>query len=61
MSFPDKLKQAAKGPCTIKLIQVNDVYKLENLPYLKTCKDIESSSFDGVTLCVLPGDFLSPS
>lgn len=60
VTFPEKLKKTAQGPFTLKIIQINDVYKLENLPHVKTCKDVESASFDGLTISVLPGDFLSP-
>jgi hypothetical protein len=61
MNFPEKLKNTAKGPCSIKILQVNDVYALDNLAYFKTCKDVESKNFDGVVIGALPGDFLSPS
>lgn len=61
MSFPEKLKAVAKGPCSLKIIQINDVYKLDWLPYYKACKEKESLNFDGVVIGALPGDFLSPS
>ena len=60
MSYPEKLKNGVK-PCSIKLLQINDVYKLDYLPFFKTCKEIESKNFEGTIIACLPGDFLSPS
>lgn len=48
------------GPCAIRIIAVNDVYQLDNLPSFKTCVSKESD-FPGLTITVLAGDFLAPS
>jgi 2',3'-cyclic-nucleotide 2'-phosphodiesterase (5'-nucleotidase family) len=47
--------------CKLKIIQINDVYRIDHLPSFKTCRERESKDYDGKTLAILPGDFLSPS
>ena len=47
----------------IRIIQVTDVYKLENFPSLKTLineKRNEQHKQGGKTISVLTGDFLAP-
>ena len=45
---------------TLRLISVNDVYELSNLPRLRTL--IKETEASGVRFCtILAGDFLSPS
>eukprot|EP01035_Chromulina_nebulosa_P028017 gene28017-36915_t len=48
--------------CCIKIIAVNDVYKIDQWPHFSTCAREESAVQENVkTISVLPGDFLSPS
>lgn len=48
--------------CCIKIIAVNDVYKIDQWPHFSTCARKESAVQENVkTISVLPGDFLSPS
>lgn len=48
----------------LKIIAINDVYEIDNLPYFATCKRLEvertSDAADRV-IAVLPGDFVAPS
>jgi 2',3'-cyclic-nucleotide 2'-phosphodiesterase (5'-nucleotidase family) len=44
--------------CTLRVIFVNDVYELDNLPRLATCVREKSTAN---TIVMLPGDFLAPS
>ena len=49
--------------CCIKIIAVNDVYKIDQWPHFATCArtETESAQENVKTISVLPGDFLSPS
>lgn len=52
--------KSTSGACTLRIFHVNDVYKFDNLPALKTC--IDDMSKDAThTLKVMAGDFLAPS
>ncbi len=44
--------------CRLRVIFVNDVYELDNLPRLATCVREQSTAN---TIVMLPGDFLAPS
>ena len=44
----------------LRIIQINDVYELDNYPHFKTLVD-EKSKGPHKTLVVLSGDFLGPS
>jgi len=45
----------------LRIITVNDVYKLDNYPRVATAiKEIKATSDDCVAISTLPGDFLSP-
>merc|ERR1740138_1701665 len=48
-------------PCTLRIIMVNDVYEIENLPQLATCIQQMGTGGPYQTICVLPGDFVAPS
>ena len=49
--------------CCLKIIAVNDVYKIDQWPHFATCarKETESTQGNMKTISVLPGDFLAPS
>lgn len=49
--------------CCLKIIAVNDVYKIDQWPHFATCarKETESTPGNVKTISVLPGDFLAPS
>ncbi|KAI9321961.1 Metallo-dependent phosphatase-like protein, partial [Obelidium mucronatum] len=61
-SYSQRSSYSSQGPPThrLKIITVNDVYKMHMLPSLATAIDIEKAK--GFPLIVLlPGDFISPS
>lgn len=47
----------------LQIIQVNDVYEIDNWPQFKTARSEAAASFKkfGPTIGVLPGDFVAPS
>lgn len=45
---------------SLKILQVNDVYELQNLTHFATCKRLNSDDCDKI-IGVLPGDFVGPS
>jgi len=50
----------------LKILQINDVYEIDNFPHFFTCKKEESQtssmgSAPSMTIAVLPGDFVAPS
>lgn len=45
----------------LRIVSVNDVYSLENLPRLKTLIDREREEAGGALVAVLAGDFVAPS
>jgi hypothetical protein len=58
---PSKRLRGLSGSADrLRIICVNDVYELENLPRLATASRVEAL-IDGVTIGVLAGDFLAPS
>jgi hypothetical protein len=55
-------KIAKRGACRMRIIQVNDVYLLENFIMLKTLIEVESQGLPRENVVTaLPGDFLAPS
>lgn len=54
--------EAAKGACSLRIISINDVYELDNLPRLKSLVAEKSAGWpcENVVTC-LAGDFLAPS
>ena len=49
--------------CCLKIIAVNDVYKIDQWPHFATClqKESEPTQENVKIISVLPGDFLAPS
>ncbi|EKX49475.1 hypothetical protein GUITHDRAFT_136136 [Guillardia theta CCMP2712] len=46
-------------PMLVRILSVNDVYELDNLPHLATA--VKAKQHGARTIFVLPGDFLAPS
>ena len=44
----------------LRIINVTDVYKLDNFPHLRTLIDTKRDEFSGKTISILTGDFLAP-
>jgi 2',3'-cyclic-nucleotide 2'-phosphodiesterase (5'-nucleotidase family)/Ca2+-binding EF-hand superfamily protein len=49
------------GNASLRIITVNDVYEIDNLPNLKTCLDENKALGDCKVISTLPGDFVAPS
>ena len=52
---------AANAECRLRIIAVNDVYLLDNLPKLSSLVESLRLEGHGKTLTVLSGDFVAPS
>jgi len=45
----------------LRIIQINDVYELDNFPHFKNLVDEKSNCDAGMVLVILSGDFIAPS
>lgn len=59
---PEASRPSRPAQCRLRLIFISDVYKLDNLPAVKTLVAAESAGFPATNVVTaLPGDFLAPS
>ena len=68
MAKDDRNDNNSQDQLWLRIIQINDVYELDNYPYFKTLVDAKKKGNDDdpenapdKTLVVLSGDFLGPS
>ena len=58
LSVPQSISALPCTPCSLRIIFINDVYELDNLPRFATCVREQSTEN---TVVLLAGDFVAPS
>ena len=52
---------SSESPVTLRIVNVTDVYMLDNFPSLKTLiNEKKRENLNGPTISILTGDFLAP-